>query len=224
LENNKIMNNFFSLLFSILSVFSFAQKKSIDLSFEFEKDTLKSKLRVCDSTGNNGYHKLLDIEVDDNFIVIDSIKEENISNSKFEYVFILSNKVQEDDLQYTDCNTPFAKRLLIVFYSNNKGNYKHIINEDVILNNIEYQTNPYRKISRLKDGFKLSFYFGTRIRYYYDFYFKVDEKNNFYLYKSQSKSYDIHVSGSNKSREKIYKKSKYTDLRFINIRNFIKYY
>lgn len=215
----------YKYLILIMFTFSiFAQKKHSSVTFEFEKDTLKSKLRLCDSIQNASYYKLLDAKVDTKFVILDSIKTRINKDSKFDYVFVLTNKIQEEDSAYTDCNTKYAKRLLIVFLSNGNNYYSHIINEDVVLNNIEYQSNPFRKITSLKEGFKLSFYFGTRIRYYYDFYFKADKENNIFLEKSKSNSYDIHISGTNKSRKNGYTKSKSTNLKNINIRNFIKYY
>ena len=167
---------------------------------------------------------MLDLTVDTELIIKDSIKTRINSDSKIDYVFVLSNKIQEEDLPYTTCNTKYTKRLLLVFLSDRDGQYRHIVNEDVLLNNIEFQSDPFRKITSLKDGFKLSFYFGTRIRYYYDFSFREYKEDDIFLYKSKSNSYDIHISGANKSQDRNYNRNKSTDLKTINIRNFIKYY
>jgi hypothetical protein len=109
------------------------------------------------------------------------------------------------------------------FFSSNK-HCPLLINENVILNQQEYQVNPFRKISLADKGFKLCFYLGTRVRYYYDFYFKIDKNNNCFLYRAKSSSYDIHLSDSSKSQNKYYFYSERTDLKNIDIRNFISYY
>jgi hypothetical protein len=155
--------------------------------------------------------------------VIDSLKAKIDGDNIEDYIYILSNKIQQEYLLNSSCEIEYNNRLLVCFFSNNKR-CPILINENAILNQQEYQVNPFRKITFADNGFKLSFYIGTRIRYYYDFYFRVDKSNDCFLYRSKSTSYDIHLSGSNKSQNKYYSPSKKTNLKNINIRNFINYY
>jgi hypothetical protein len=200
----------------------FAQK-SIDITFSFRNDTLKSKISHCNSPSPPSYYRLLNFTIDSNYLLIDSMKSNFNTDKTLDYIFVFSNKIQEGDLQITECNKKYNKRLLVVLLSKGNKYEASIINEKVVLNTTEYQSDPFRKITSLKNGFQLSFYFGTRIRYYYDFIFKFDGRSDFFLYKSKRESYDIHVSESNEIMEKKYLRTKSTNLKNMDIRNFIKH-
>jgi len=194
-------------------------------AFELSNDTLKSNLRLCDSLAEVEYQKLININIylDNRFIVIDSLKAQIDNDTIYDYIYVLSNKLQQQYLPNSSCEAEYNKRLLICFFSDDK-HCPLTINENVILNQQEYQVNPFRKISLVDKGFKLSFYLGTRVKYFYDFYFKMNKNNDWFLYRTESSSYDIHVSNSNKSQKKYYSYSERTSLKNIDIRDFINYY
>ena len=216
-----MFNRFLFVVFIISPIYLFAQKKPSP-TFSFQNDTLKSKIGYCDPLSQISYYRLLNVTVDSNLLLIDSLKSDLNGDKSLDYIFVFSNKIQEGDLQLTDCNVKYNKRLLIIVLSRGNKYHPPIINENVILNTTEYQSDPFRKVVSLKNGFQLKFYLGTRIRYYYDFFFKFDGKKDFFLYKSKSESYDIYVSGKNEFKERNYSRSQLTNLRTINIRNFIK--
>ncbi len=207
----------------LLPTMLLAQIKIKGKTFSLSNDTVQSNLRLCDSLKITKYQRLRYLHVDNRFIVIDSLKAKIDGDNIYDYIYVLSNKIQQEYLPNSSCEIEYNNRLLICFFSNNRR-FPVLINENVILNQQEYQVNPFRKISFINGGFKLSFYIGTRIRYYYDFYFRVDKNNNYFLYRVKSSNYDIHLSDSNKAQNKYYSPSKKTNLKSINIRNFINYY
>jgi hypothetical protein len=210
-----------AILLLIAPFFSCAQKTTQN-TFIFTHDTLLSKISLCDSQKSKSFYRLKTLIIDSNLILIDSVVSDFNKDRVLDFVLVLSTKIQEGDLSITDCNKKYNKRLIVVLLSTRKEYYAPIINENVILNTAEYQSNPFRKIEKLKNGFLVKFYFGTRIRYYYDFYFAFDGKKDFYLYKSKSENYDIRISGANESREDKYSKTQLTNLKKLNIRDFIK--
>jgi len=209
------------IFLSIAPIFLFAQN-SPGRTFIFKNDTLISKISFCDSQNSKSFYKLGTLIVDSNLVLIDSVVSDYNKDGVLDCVLVLSNKIQEGDISVTDCNKKYNRRLIVVLLSAKQKYRVSIINENAILNTSEYQSNPFRKIERLKNGFVLKFYFGTRIRYNYDFYFSFDGKNDFYLFKSKRESYDIRVSGENESSEVKYSRTRLTNLKNLNIRDFIK--
>ena len=189
----------------------------------FKNDTLKSFLPKCDSEHAQIFRKLINITIDTRFKVIDSIKCKLNSDDLNDYIFILSNNIQEENLPSTECNRKYNKRLLVIFLSK-KNNFQILINQNVILNKWEYQSEPLRGVKCAKNGFILSFYVGTRTRYYYDFLFTLNKNNFIYLTHSESESNDIHRDGSGQQKRRNYPQNRNTNLKSIDIRKFIEYY
>jgi hypothetical protein len=211
------------ILFIILVIipgYLFSQEKTGE-AFIFKNDTLKSKINQCYSAGGYSFNQLLSLKVDTNFLVIDSLKCKLNNDNEYDYIFILSNNIQERFMEITDCNVLYNKRLMLIFMSKNGKYNSPIINENVVLNRTDFQSEPFKKIECDGKGFKLSFYLGTRIRYDYDFYFSFDGVKDIFLNKSISRSYDIHASGKNTMQERKHARTQATNIKGINVNKFI---
>jgi hypothetical protein len=191
--------------------------------YSLKNDTLKSYLSNCDAGRTQVFRKLINITIDSRFKVIDSIKCKLNYDDLNDYIFLLSNNIQEENLPSTKCDRKYNRRLIVIFLSK-KNTFQILINQNIILNNWEYQSEPVRGVKCAKKGFILSFYVGTRIRYYYDFLFKLNKDGFFYLTHSESESNDIHKNNSGQQRIRNYPQNSSTNFKNIDIRKFIKYY
>lgn len=174
---------FISLI--IIPRYLLSQQGGFD-TFTFKNDTIKSKIVLCDPQEQTSLFRLFNLIIDSNFLIIDSMKCMLNTDNSYYYIFILSNKIQENDVHIADCDEKYNMRLLIILLSKDNKFDLPIINENIILNRTDYQSEPFRELVCINSGFKIGFYFGTRIRYYYDFYFKFGGNKSVFLYKSIS--------------------------------------
>lgn len=214
---------------SYLLLFSTCLIAQSHLTFEFKNDTLKSKLRFCNNLSYKPqYHKLLNIVVDANYIIIDSVKSKLNNDYVLDYTYVLSNRIQDSSSNYTNCSIKYNRRLILVFISQKNGFAKPIINENIIPNNGESfdtsQSPPFDGIRSEKNGFRLDIHLGKRMYYEYSFYFKSGTNNDLFLYKTKSSAQDMFFPDNNKRQTKYYTQNSRTDLRYTNTRNFVRDY
>ncbi|WP_118973652.1 hypothetical protein [Taibaiella koreensis] len=190
-------------------------------SFLFEKDRLSSKRHLCKQDKNPTFLNFKGIQFSSSYVLIDSLNVDLNKDGIADWIVILSPRIQELD-QYKDAcyKTVFNTRLLMAIISE-KGSY-HVsaINENLILNRFEYQSEPYRKIEKEVDGFVIRFYIGSVIRCNYDFHFTANKGGPF-LSKTSYDCYRRDLSRSAQSSLN-FKNANTTSLSKINIRPFIR--
>ncbi len=213
---------FYLILYLVIVQNCFSQNTSE--VYALRNDTLYSMLSLCNLKPSQAFFVLKTAKIDTLLKIIDSIECDLNSDKKLDYVYVLSNGYQEEGLSITECSKKYDKRLLLIFLSEGYS-YRMILNSNVVLNTYEYQSDPFRKLECYQNGFIIKFYVGTRIRYYFDFYFKW-VNNNIYLLNLKSSKYDIHKSNSGKSMQKNFlgKKSHSLKIQEMNIREFMKYW
>lgn len=94
-------------------------------------------------------------------------------------LLVLSPAYQQNS-KLNQCGKQDQDRLLVLI--NNEK--KLVINKTAILNNIDYQQDPFQRIQKEKNGFSLNFEFGSIIMCNY--VFKFIDKNNDYIFDSES--------------------------------------
>jgi hypothetical protein len=210
-------------LFTLHVTFGNSQSK-LNKTFSVNGDTIFSALRKCNFIEKPIFHKVLTLNIDNSYYtVIDSVISDLNSDGKKDYIYVLSTYYQENLIQINECIKKNDSRLIIFFLSSSTS-YNVIYNDNLILNNFEYQSEPFNGISILKNNVVIKFYVGTRFRYWYRFTFKANKKNEIYLIKKEFDKYDIHLSNKNKYFIKKFRQGKSTLASKIDIRNFMKDY
>lgn len=204
------------ILLSLFTYFASAQNKKYHVS----GDSLKVSIPECnDSSLLTDYYDFQGIKISRYYLLTDTIQYDFRHDKKNSWILILSPVSQEVETAMS-CELEFGKRLLVILTPNPQGRYSiSLINEDVILNASDYMGNPFRKIEKTKDGFCLSFQFGSIIYCEFKFWY-VFKDGNFYLTKRYSYCFNKNNPLKDKKQTTTFPANKHK-LRDIKTKNFI---
>ena len=192
-------------------------------TYSIINDSIIPKLKSCNNvaTSNiiNEYYNYWGITFSKYYIILDSIKIDIDKDGADDRFLVISPITQIYSPDTLNCDHQTGKKLAIILLAN-KGKYKiNYVNENIILNDYEYQSEPYCGIKPNRHGFAICFFIGSIIKCKYWFSFRI-KNGDIYLIK---RKYDCYVTdlSNNAKQIKNYKLTEDNNLEKINIRNFI---
>ncbi|OGS72030.1 MAG: hypothetical protein A3F91_03685 [Flavobacteria bacterium RIFCSPLOWO2_12_FULL_35_11] len=190
-------------------------------TFSIIQDGIIPKLKNCDTSNSlvNEYYSYLGIKFSKYYIILDSLKIDINKDGFLDRFLVIAPITQIYSPDTLPCDQQTGKKLAVVLLAQQNKYTISYVNENLILNDYEFQSEPYCGIKSCNHGFILCFFIGSIIKCEYNFYFKI-KNGNLYLYK---RKYDCYVTdlSSNAKQTKKHPFSKETNLSSINTRNFI---
>ncbi len=167
-----------------------------------------------------GCFTFLGIKISNFYLIKDSLKLKLNNDSKIDYYLIISPITQEYGEDTVHVTPHLAKRLLILLVSENNKYNISFINENIIPNNYDYQSDPYMGITLNEwEGINLSVSTGSSVKCHYKYFFKKNNKGT-YLAKSNMNCYLINLTDSYE-KERLYKFKKNRRIETIILDNYL---
>lgn len=194
-------------------------------SFFVRGNMLYSKLDSCnDEQFNKEFMDLEGVQISKAYrIVKEELNVHLNEDTLLDKLLVISPNIQEiDSFRHKCYKTSYNTRLLLVLLRDSMTKQLNIsmVNEKAILNRIESQSQPFRRLeSEGKRTFMLRYYLGSSLRCYYDFFFQQKD-TDYYLYKSYSYCYFIDFS-QEEEKTRWYNDVDSTKLSHLDIRKFI---
>jgi hypothetical protein len=204
----KIKNNRFIILECILFTLLFSpailySKNRKGVTYTCSNDTIISKLNYCSNPAKNKFFNVEDICISTDYAILDSTTLYVNNNAIPSKILILSPTINDQD--YTnapDCrNSKYNKRLFVLLAADKDKFHVRLINEHLILNEYDEQSEPYRKITTDKNGFTLKYFIGSINKCNFNFHF-VFRGNDIYLIDNEYNCYTSDLKTSKKGIRK----------------------
>jgi|GEM_PF-4115793 len=204
----------------VLLLISFEAVAQIHNTFKLNHDTLDVNDKRCYNVlDKNNYFNYKNLVISKSYQIIDSTKIDSGGHYK---VLILSPLDQEDESFSFPCKLNIKRIIIVLSVLQNDLVRILDVNDNVILNKINYLTDPYIKDAQpTKNGFSLSFSVGSGRRCDLTLFFSILQ-GKVYLHKFSADYYTIDLRHS-KTQKVTLKTSKNNELSHIGTSNLIKF-
>ncbi len=176
-------------------------------------DSILSKLNFCNNHIKNKFFNVGNVSISADYEIKDSISLLINNDLIPDKILVLSPTVNnDDDAETSACrNSRYNKRLFVVLLSNNTKFHVSTINENLILNEHDSQSEPYRKMVAERRGFILEYFIGSVNKCYFNFHCSIRDAN-IYLISNEYNCYRTDLTSSKKGTRKYNEKIDNVDI------------
>jgi len=181
------------------------------VTYTCANDTILSKLDYCTNPSGNKFFSIDDISISTDYTLLDSISLH--TNSYNAEILILSPAINDRDgaAAATCRNSKYNKRLFVLLTNAKNKFHVQTINERLILNENDAQSEPYKKIVPDKNGFILQYFIGSINKCSFNFHFAI-RGQDIYLVANEYNCYTTDLKTAKKGTRKYNKKISQVDI------------